>query len=706
MLARGSIALAPSTAPSTIAIHDAFETSWLRQLLVFLVTMKIAGIVLIFDPLGFQSFDLPKTLFSHALAWLVGATLLAAVIVHGHGIVPRTRLHLVVAGYVVVSLVSALFAENRYVAVFGDQDRYLGLMFLADMVVLYLAVAVGFRSVKDFAPFLIALAVATSFTFAYAFVQAAGLDPLPWLDPIVQPFRTLDPRAQPFSTLGHPDMLGHFLSIVFAICVLLAFAAPRLGLTTRARAIAALGALLSVGLAAVVGTRGTLLGIGAAIVALAALELRGGVSRFAIAKLWALIVVAGILCLAILAFSPLGARMATVVADQGSGRVALYEAAFRATLARPIFGWGPDNFASAYPAFRQPQPRGGVNAESSAHDWLLQASVTTGVVGVAALIALLATFTSSLWRVVMVRSPLVAAPLLAGLTAYYAQALVSVGSISVDWFPWICFGAIAGITGVSRPTTPRQLGPLIAAPLALLAAAGVVLPSAAFQANRDGGAARGELVAGRVERAISAAEAAVNRDPGRAAYWSLLGLAREKAEGWRDAAAAYEEATLRAPHEASYWNRLALARRHQAEAKDDPQGAGAAAVDAAVRAVAVDPHGVRVIENLADLANEFGEFDVALRAAVNTVVLDDGDPAYGRVAVLAAARVSDLGGARRLLEDAVDLEETPELRLALAVIALRMNDRVAARENAQRALALSPNYKEAADLLAQLSQNP
>jgi tetratricopeptide (TPR) repeat protein len=692
-----------------VSIHDAFDGSWLRQLLTFLVTMKIAGIVLIFDPWGFQSFDLPKTLFSHALAWLLGATLLAAVMVHGLGIVPRTRLHLIVAAYVVVNLVSALFAENRYVAVFGDQDRYLGLAFLADMIVLYLAVAVGFRSVKDFTPFLVALAVATSFTFAYAWVQAAGLDSLRWLDSPAQPLRTLDlrtldPRAQPFSTLGHPDILGHFLSVVFAVGLVLAFAAPRLGVSISVRAIAAIGALLSVGLATVVAARGIVLGMGAALAAFAALELRRGLSRAAMAKLLVLAVVAGALCVAVFAFSPLGARMATVVADQGSGRLGLYDAALRATLARPILGWGPDNFASAYPAFRQPPPNGGVNSESSAHDWLLQASVTTGGVGVAALIALLATFASSLWRVVVVSSARVAAPLFAGLIAYYAQALVSVGSISVDWFPWICFGTVAGIAGVSRPTTARHLGPLIGIPLALLAVVGVLLPSVAFQANRDAGTARGELVAGRVERAISAAQAAVNRDPGRAAFWSLLGLSHEKAESWRGAAAAYEEATLRAPHEASYWTGLALARRRQAEAKDDPQAAGAAAVRAAARAVEVDPNGMGVNQNLANLAYEFGDFDVALGAAVRTALLYDSHPDDRRVAVLAAARVSDLGGARRVLEDAVAVKETPELRLALGVIALRMNDRVAARENAQRALALSPNYKEAADLLAQLDR--
>ena len=184
----------------------------------------------------------------------------------------------------------------------------------------------------------------------------------------------------------------------------------------------------------------------------------------------------------------------------------------------------------------------------------------------------------------------------------------------------------------------------------------------------------------------------------------MLGLARERARRWRDAAAAYEEATLRAPHEATYWNGLARARRNQAETKDDPQAAAAAAVQAALRAVEVDPYGLSVNENLADMAYEFGEFDIALRAAVKTAVIYDGYPTYGRLALQAATRVSDLGGARRLLEDAVTVEETPELRLALAVTALRMNDRAAARENALRALALSPNYKEAADLLAQLDR--
>ena len=57
-------------------------------------------------------------------------------------IFPRTRLHLIAAAFVLASAIWALFAENTYLALYGDRDRYLGLTFVVDMAVLYLAVAV------------------------------------------------------------------------------------------------------------------------------------------------------------------------------------------------------------------------------------------------------------------------------------------------------------------------------------------------------------------------------------------------------------------------------------------------------------------------------------------------------------------------------------------------------------------------------------
>src|SRR5207249_11892273 len=109
------------------------------------------GILLIFDVNGLQAFDFPKSLFSRAIEWLLLGVLVAAVIQHGTGIIPRTRLHLIAVGFVLAQAISGLFAENSYIALFGDRDRYLGLTFVIDMAVLYFAVAVGVRRGFDWA---------------------------------------------------------------------------------------------------------------------------------------------------------------------------------------------------------------------------------------------------------------------------------------------------------------------------------------------------------------------------------------------------------------------------------------------------------------------------------------------------------------------------------------------------------------------------
>jgi cytochrome c-type biogenesis protein CcmH/NrfG len=234
--------------------------------------------------------------------------------------------------------------------------------------------------------------------------------------------------------------------------------------------------------------------------------------------------------------------------------------------------------------------------------------------------------------------------------------------------------------------------------LAVLAVGGLLAPLNALQANRDASFARAEWTLGRTDSAIAAAETAVSRDPGRAEYWNWLGLARDQAGLWRESASAYEEATARAPHEATYWDNLALARGAQALADGDAQ-AGQAATAAALRAVEVDPNAIRVNETLAELAYQFGDFDLALRGAVSATILYDESSGYR--AFLSSQRLTNLDAARRLLSDAVAVRDVAWLRLALAQIALRMNDRASAETNALRALELAPGEPEALSLLAQ-----
>ena len=673
-------------------VPDSFHASRLQRVLVFLCAMKIAGVVLIFDPAGLQAFDLPKSLFSHAMALALAAALGAAFMRHGRAILPKTRLHLAVAGFALANIAAAIFAENRYIALFGDQDRYLGLVFVADMMVLYLAVAVSFRSPRDFASVLGSVAVAGVVVLAYAAVQTLGLDPVQW---------SVDSRERPFATFGHPDMFSHFLSFSFGLSSGVAIVAPG---TKRPRIlglVGLVGALACLAAASAVAERGALLGMGAALmVAVVAPLWRRGRRRLTPGELVALGAITAAVFATILAFTPLGSRTMRLVEDAGSGRLAVYDVALRAALARPVLGYGPDNFGVAYPAFRQPPPYGGGDPQTSAHDWVLQAAVTTGVVGLVAVVTLLVSFGYTLWRVALVRLPIVATPILLAMAAYWAHGLVAVNSISVDWLPWVCFGGIAAVAGERQTAAPRRPSRRAALVLPLIVLGGFLMPVDALRANRDANTARAEWTASRTPNAIAAARSAVSRDPGRAEYWNWLGLARSQAGLWPDAAAAFEEATRRAPHDATYWVNLALARGRQALSEDDPDAAGRAAINAARRALEVDPFAPRVSNVLSDIAFQFGDFDLALLGAAQTTAYFD--PSYGHRTFLAAQRAPDLAAAWRVLERALAVRETAGLRDALAAVAIRGGDLEAAQRNAVRAQELAPDDPVARALLEEL----
>src|SRR5207237_2605703 len=126
-----------------------FENSALHRALLALIALKVSATVLLFDANALQAFDLAKGLYSRATEWLLVAALGLAFIRYGLAIVPRTRLHAFVGLFLVANLASAAFAADRYVAIFGESFRYLGLTFVIDMAVLYVAVGVALRTDRD-----------------------------------------------------------------------------------------------------------------------------------------------------------------------------------------------------------------------------------------------------------------------------------------------------------------------------------------------------------------------------------------------------------------------------------------------------------------------------------------------------------------------------------------------------------------------------
>lgn len=682
-----------ASARRAAATPSAFDHSIVQQVLVSLVAIKIAGLVLIFDPAGLLSFELPKSLFSRATEWLIAGALLIAFLRYGVGIIPRTRLHFAVAALVVVSAVSTLFAENRYIALFGEEDHHLGLTFVLDMAVMYLAVAVAFRRFDDWALVGGILAFATALVLAYAAVQYLGLDPIGW---------NVDPRISTFSTFGDANTLGRYLSLIFGASVGVA-ALGRGQTSTAVRIFAAVLALAVLAAAALSTVKGTLLGMAAVLVALpfVYLRMRGAARRdLALAALGSVAIVAGLA--ALLAFTPVGAKAQNVLRDPGTPlRLRLFDSAFHAFLDRPLLGYGPDNFAAAYPRYRQP---GGTTVgilDNDAHNWVFQTAATTGALGLLALIAAILMSLLELWKFLPRRANALGPALLLASIGYWVHASTTIGSPGLDWFPYLAFGAVATMGKRSELSPPlvrnASVMPVVLAVIVMVVAAGSLSGISAFLANRDVAFAAAEVNV-RPQLAIAAAESAVKRDPGRAVYWYWLGRVRDSQEEWTASAAAYTEAATRAPYERAYWARIAQSLTREAE-RNGETGTAAAAIAAARRGTEIDPNEPLAHIALAETAYALGEYDLSLRAAINAIALWPGAD-NDALAARAAARASNLPQARILLEQALRLRDSATLHLALAQVALKFGDRETARTEAKRTLELAPGNTEAQQILS------
>jgi O-antigen ligase len=666
-----------------------FARSTLQQLLVSLVAIKIAGLLVIFDAAGLQSFDLPKSLFSRSMEWLIAGALVIALLRYGRSIIPRTPLHFAIGALVAVNVLSTVFAENGYIAIFGEENRYLGLSFVVDMAILYLAVAVAFRRSEDWALFGGILAVVSALILGYATLQRFGLDPLRWdaSDPVI-------------GTLGNANTFGRFLSLIFGA----SFGVAALGggqFTVRVRRGAAFLTLAILATAAFATNRGTLLGIAAAVGALPLLYIRmRGLARRDVRRAAVLVVGTAAALAVVLAFTPAGARAQSLIRDPSAQqiRVLLIDSAIRAFMDRPLVGYGPDSFAVVYPRYRQADDATFGLLGDDAHSWLFQTAGTTGALGVLALAAAIAMSTWTVWRRLRRVGAIGAAVLLASV-GYWVHASVTIASVGLDWFPYLAFGAAASLVGPPATNAPpKRVAAVFATAVivCVIAVAGGVTGVSAFLANRDAGVAAFEINA-RPQRSLIAAESAVSRDGQRAVYWYWLGRAHAALEEWPASSAAFRVAATLSPYERAYWAHLARSLAHEAGQSGDPT-VTAAAIAAARTGTETDPNEPLTHVALAEVAYTLKQYDLSLQAAVAAISLwprGDNDALAAR----AAGQATDVRQARSMLENALRYRDSPVLHLALAEVALRLQDYETARAEAKRTLELAPDDAGAEEML-------
>lgn len=666
----------------------AARSSRLRLALVVLVALKVAGLVLVFDAASLAPFEGAKSIFSLATASVMAVLICLLVVQSGPGALVRSRLHLTVVLFVIANVAAVLFAHDHYIAVFGAQRR-LGLTFVLDMIVLYLAVAVAYRTTRDWGLLAGSVAMAGAFAVGYGLVQSAGADPIKWVD---------DVRARPPSTFGNPDKFGHFLGATLAAALALAVL-PARDRPHRLRLVAGLYASAALVMAGIVATRGTLVGLAVAVPLIAVLYLRGPGSRArsrtiltAAASTVAVVILAAVVVLA----TPLGERVRAGLADIATQqRVIVAEAAARAFSDRPLVGHGPDNFGVIYPRYR-PETASPFIGQDSAHSSLLQALATTGLLGALGLAAVILLSLLILWRAAADQA--FAAPLLAGAAAYWAQGLVALGSVSIDWIGWVAAGGAASLADARRGGRQRRVAPAVQAAVIAVGLAVALSGHAALQAARESHVARGASI----DRALQAATRAVQLDPGRAEYWFALGQVQGKRGALGEAAVAYREAAERAPYVSDYWSNLALTLADLAVRGEQSSGGEAAALEAARRAVEADPRSPRPHLIRATVSKALGDPVAALEEVTVAMRMNPTEPEYDMFAADTALRVSDTAAARAALERILALKDSAVLRVALAQTSLKLNDLGAARAHLRRAIELDPQNAAARDLLRQI----
>lgn len=669
----------------------------LQRALLVTAGLHASLVTIAMYPPALDAFELPKSIVAYSFAAGESVLLAGALLIFGRRIWPRSIIHWPVFALVAWYSIGTAFAQNHYVALFGERLRHLGLLSVLAGLSLYASLAVAARRPRDASTFLLVAGLAVPVVLGYEVLQLIGADPLPW--------STSATRG--FSTVGNANSLGHYLVVAAVSVASVGLVSSHLPVRLRAPLIAI--AILCLAGALASATRGVVLGL------LGATAGAGAIWGRYLTRLWRPgILLGGLVAVALVSglvyLSPVRERLVlTASAIALRDRLLIYEGAVRVIASSPLFGVGPDNFAVVYPRVRQPEsllvPGLGRNTiQTSPHNWLLQFGVGAGM---PALLLAAAALASGLW-LALAASPSeprgrITKALGVGLAAFAGHAMVSVGAHAIEWMWWGALGCIAGLSGDRGESQPhsreirhqRSVVVLAGALLLLLLAVGVwgalrASSSALLALNMRGTDPH---------QAMAAATAAVRLDGGRARHWNALGLALEAAGDLGGAALAYREAAARAPYIPNHWwnyihVRLAAAR-HEPNAADD-------AVHAALQSVQIDPQNPDSQHQLALAALAAGDYELARNAARRAHDLFPSAPEFIETSIEVANRTGSIEDLRHWLLKLVIVRDTVPPRLQLALIAYDNGVLDEAKFHVDRALALDAGNALASALARRL----
>ena len=491
----------------------------------------------------FDVFFTPKL-----LAVVLGASALAglgvAARLRGHHlVVPRTLACSAAAGFALIAVLATATSNAPLRSIMGASAAHAGLALYLSCVVIFFAAATVFRDHSPVATVGTLLVTAVP-VVGYGAAQALQLDPLSW--------RLTAGGPAVFSTLGNPNFFSAWSGIVI---VLAAWGAWSSTWSTQRRVACGVLGLAALAVAwASASVQGPLAALaGLAVLAAARLSDHGrhraGARRRTLALFFLPVIV---LIGAAVVLLTRGDAVTSI-----ASRVGKWEAALAMARARPLTGFGLDQFGDWYHAYRplsEAVRRGLASTADAAHSVVLQLLAGGGVPLATAYVLFVAAIGVTAWRAVRGahgERRLLLGALAGAWVAYQVQAAVSIDVPPLAVLHWTLAGLVVAVAtpgGLLRHHLPHGPWSITGALAATLAACLVV--GAVSVPLRADVAARRALLLGTQNRHASAERAfgiALRLNPVDPRY--PLALARERLErgDTRPALDAYRLALARAP---------------------------------------------------------------------------------------------------------------------------------------------------------------
>ncbi|HEX5096612.1 MAG TPA: O-antigen ligase family protein [Acidimicrobiia bacterium] len=590
-------------------------------------------------PLAFTPFT--ADVYMGVKVWLTVAGVAfvgAGVVVGQRRLPPWPRVAWAVVGLGAVSLLAAFVGRTPATSLAGAYQRYGGVsslvVFVAFAALLVVCTWDRPERVATLQLFLAGTAVAAA---SYALLQRAGIDAFD-----VREASGANARY-PGSTLGNSNFAGGFFAIALPCVVACAVRAA----DRRYRLVwSAAVAIVAGGLWAS-SSRG---GMIAAAVGLAVAAIAG---RHAItARLRPLTFVAGAVAVVLV-----GVGIGVIVragddvpssdldvlrSQSAQARHFEWEAALDGIVDRPLLGNGPDSFAVVYPLERSAEDgasAGNIRADKP-HNVFLERASDTGVLGIAAYLAVIGIVLVGAWRRarhVTGRDLVVLVAFVGSLGAYLTQALFSIDVPPLAWTGWMLVGALVALSDpeivaarAAKPPTVKAARVSAARAAGPWAVAGIITLLAALPIAGDARLhfAENDDRDGDLEAAFDGYDAAAGLRPFEPEYRRASGFAAERLAAATDDRATkkhwftiamnrYQDALDRRPGNVFFLSDLGRVQALYAQQIDPKLYADADAT--LTDAVAADPHNWELREThgvvLNAWANASGDTNVRRRAA-------------------------------------------------------------------------------------------